>query len=373
MPARLIARTLILATGAYDRPIPFPGWTLPGVMTAGGVQSFLKTQGRPPGRRFLLAGTGPLQIAVAAGLVQAGAEVVAILEAARLAWRDVRHAAALWGQWGRLAEGWDYGRTLFAARVPLRLGWAIVEARGDSQVEEAVICRVDDAGQPLPGTSETLAVDTIAIGYGLIPSTELSRLLGCVHEFRPEQGGIVPRRDAEMQTSLPGVYAVGDGAGIGGAELAQIEGRIAALAAARHLGKLSEAAARHAIGREQPGLARQQRFARMLGELFTPGAGLYGLARDDTVVCRCEEVTLGEIRQAVAEGATSANEVKGLTRTGMGNCQGRICGELVARIIAAETTGQRGDAHAIESAGVFTARSPIHPLPLDALADYSSD
>ena len=231
--ARLIARTLILATGAYDRPIPFPGWTLPGVMTAGGVQSLLKTHGRPPGRRFLLAGTGPLQIAVAAGLVRAGAEVVAVLEATRLHWRDLRHAAALWGQWGRLAEGWDYGRSLFAARVPLRLGWAIVEARGVSQVEEAVICRVDDVGQPLPGTSETLAIDTIAIGYGLIPSTELSRLLGCVHEFRPEQGGYVPRRDAEMQTSLPGVYAVGDGAGIGGAELAQIEGRIAAFAAAR--------------------------------------------------------------------------------------------------------------------------------------------
>jgi len=373
VPARLVAHTLILATGAYDRPIPFPGWTLPGVMTAGGVQSFLKARRLSPGRRFLLAGTGPLQIAVAAGLVPAGAEVVGILEAKRLGLRDVCDAAALWRQWDRLAEGWDYGRTLFTARVPLRLGWAVVEARGDGQVEKAVICRVDDTGQPLPGTSETLSVDTIAIGYGLIPSTELSRLLGCVHEFRPDQGGTVPRRDAEMQTSLPGVYAVGDGAGIGGAELAQIEGHIAAFAAVGRLGKLSEAAARHAIDREQPGLARQQRFARMLGELFTPAAGLYGLARDDTVVCRCEEVTLGEIRQAVAEGATSANEVKGLTRTGMGNCQGRICGELVARIIAAEATSHVGDAGAIESAGVFTARSPIHPLPLDALADYRSD
>jgi len=347
-------------------------------MMAGGVQSFLKTQKLPPGRRFLLAGTGPLQFAVAAGLVQAGAEVVAILEAKRLRLRDVRHAAALWGHWGRVAEGWDAGRTLFAARVPLRLGWAVVEARGSGQVEEAVICQVDDTGQPLAGTSETVAVDTIAIGYGLIPSTELTRLLGCVHEFRPDQGGAVPRRDVEMQTSLAGVYAAGDGAGIGGADLAQIEGRIAACAAARRLGKLSEAAARHAIDREQSCLARQQRFARMLGGLFTPGAGLYGLATDDTVVCRCEEVTLGEIRHAVAEGATSANEVKGLTRAGMGNCQGRICGELVARIIAAETSSPGGDAGAIhagaiEAAGIFTARSPVHPLPLDALADYRSD
>jgi D-hydroxyproline dehydrogenase subunit alpha len=373
VPARLIARTLILATGAYDRPIPFPGWTLPGVMTAGGVQSFLKTQRLPPGRRFLLAGTGPLQIALAAGLVQTGAEVIAILEATRLRLRDVRHATALWGQWGRLAEGLDFGRALFAARVPLRLGWAVAEARGNGQVEEAVIYRVDDTGRPVPGTLETVAIDAIAVGYGLIPSTELSRLLGCVHEFRPEQGGTVPRRDAEMQTSLPGVYAAGDGAGIGGAELAQIEGRIAAFASARSLGKLSEAAAQHAIDREQPGLARQQRFARLLGALFTPGSGLYGLARDETVVCRCEEITLGEIRQAVAEGATSANEIKGLTRTGMGNCQGRVCGELVTRIIAAETGSRGGGAGAIEKSGIFTARAPIHPLPLDALADYTSD
>ena len=130
VPARLIARSLILATGAYDRPISFPGWTLPGVMTAGGVQSFLKTKRLPPCRRFLLAGTGPLQIAVAADLVKAGAEIVAILEVKRLGLRDVRHAAALWGQWDRLMEGWDFGRTLFAARVPLRLGWVVVEARG---------------------------------------------------------------------------------------------------------------------------------------------------------------------------------------------------------------------------------------------------
>jgi NADPH-dependent 2,4-dienoyl-CoA reductase/sulfur reductase-like enzyme len=213
-----------------------------------------------------------------------------------------------------------------------------------------------------------LSVDTIAIGYGLIPSTELSRLLGCVHEFRPDQGGYVPRRDAGMQASLPGVYAVGDGAGIGGAALAQIEGRIAAYAAARRLGKLSETAARHAIAWEQPGLARQQRFARALGALFTPGSGLFMLPGDDTIICRCEEVTLGEVRRAVREGAAGVNEVKGLTRTGMGNCQGRICGELIARIIATEAAGRADDTAAIQAAGCFTARPPLYPLPLRALA-----
>jgi len=363
-PARLIAQSLILAAGAYDRPIPFPGWTLPGVMTAGGVQAFIKGQRRVPGRRFLLSGTGPLQIAVAAGLVQAGAEVVAILEAARPEWRDVRHAAALWGQWPRLAEGLGYWRTLRAAGVPIRLGWSVIEARGREQVEEAVVCPLEEDGRPIMRSAETVAVDTIAIGYGLIPSTELSRLLGCAHEFAPERGGYIPQRDAEMRTSLPNVFAVGDGAGIGGAELAQIEGCIAAGAVARDLGRLSGGAAQAGgLGR----LARQRRFAAMLGALFTPAPGLYALARDDTIICRCEEVTLGDIRRAVADGATDANEVKGLTRAGMGACQGRICGELVARIIAAET-GRAGDPAAIRAAGCFTARPPIHPVSLAALA-----
>ena len=367
-PRRLVARTLILATGAYDRPIPFPGWTLPGVMTAGGIQAFLKGQGVLPGRRFLLSGTGPLQIAVAAGLIEAGAEVVAVLEGARLGWRAARHAAALWGQWDRLAEAWDYGRTLRAARVPMRLGWAVVAAHGKDQVEEAVICRVDDAWRPIRGSAQTVAVDAIGIGFGLMPSTELARLLGCAHDFEPGRGGYVPRRDALMQTSMPGVYAVGDGAGIGGAAMAQVEGRIAALAAAQRLGKLSERAAQAAILREQAGLARERRFAALLGALFTPGPGLYSLADDDTLICRCEEVTLGEIRGAIREGAADASAVKGLTRAGMGNCQGRICGELVARIIAAETAGNPCDLAAIRAAGAFTARPPIHPLPLEVLA-----
>jgi len=366
-PTRLTARALILATGAYDRPIPFPGWTLPGVMTAGGAQAFIKGQRRVPGRRFLLSGAGPLQIAVAAGLVQAGAEVVALLEASRPGLRDLCHAPALWGQWGRLAEAVGYARTLLAARAPFRLGWAVTEARGNEQVEEAVICRLDRDGRSITRRTETLAVDTIIIGYGLIPSTALSRQLGCAHEYRPDRGGYVPRRDAELRTSLRGVFAVGDGAGIGGAELAQIEGRIAGLAAARDLGRLSDGAAQAALRREQPDLARQRRFAAMLGALFTPLPGLYALADDATIICRCEEITLGDIRRAVAEGATDANEVKGLTRAGMGNCQGRVCGELVSRIIAAEA-GRAGEAVAIAAAGCFTARPPIHPLPLAALA-----
>jgi NADPH-dependent 2,4-dienoyl-CoA reductase/sulfur reductase-like enzyme len=368
-PHCLQAQALVLAAGAYDRPIPFPGWTLPGVITAGAAQILLKSQGVLPGQRILLSGTGPLQLAVAAQLTRYGADVVGVLEGASVGWRDVHHALAMWGQWARLREGWDYWRTLRRASVPFRLGWTAIEVRGDGKVQEAVMARLDDDWGLIYGSQQTVPVDTLIVGYGFIPSTELGRLLGCQHEFRPELGGYVPCRDDQMQTSLPRVFAVGDGAGIGGAELARLEGHVAGLAAVRQLGAVDEAAAQEATNRLQPALVREHRFARALGDLFTPGPGLYRLATDDTVICRCEEVRLREIRDAVAGGAQTANEVKGLTRSGMGNCQGRICGELVARAIASELGVLEGRPLDVETVGAFTARAPIHPLPLSALAE----
>lgn len=364
------ASVVILATGAYDRPVAFPGWSLPGVLTAGAAQTLLKNQRVLPGRRILLSGSGPLQLAVAAQLVRAGAEVIGMLEAATLDWRrGLHYAPAVWRQWSRLAEGWGYWRTLRRAGTPLRFGWAVIEARGEGQVEAGVIARLDDNGQPRPGTARTVAVDTIITGYGFIPATQLSRLAGCRHTYRPEQGGYVPDRDERLQTSCPGLYSVGDGAGIGGAQLARIEGRVAGLAAAVRLGHLPEAAGAQVIAGQQPALVRERRFAGLLHDLFAPRPGLFGLATDDTIICRCEEVRLADIRQAIRDGAVCASAVKGITRAGMGNCQGRICAELVARAIAAETTEPGDYAGRLAAAGAFTARSPIFPLPLATLAE----
>jgi NAD(P)H-nitrite reductase large subunit len=226
-----------------------------------------------------------------------------------------------------------------------------------------VIARLDNDWRPVPGSQQIVAVDSLVIGYGFVPSTELSRLPGCQLDFMPEQGGYVPRRDEEMKTSLPGVYAVGDGAGIGGAELAQVEGRIAGLAVARELGRLSENAAREAIARQQPILARERRFARMLGELFTPGPGLYTLAKDDTLLCRCEEVSKKEIQGAIAAGCNTVTWVKRMTRAGMGMCQGRICGCLVAQMIAQETGQDLGQVLP------DSVRPPVRPIPLRILEE----
>ena len=367
-PYRIHTQALILATGAYDRPIAFPGWTLPGVMTAGAVQTLLKSQKILPGKRFLVAGAGPLHWVVAAQLIKAGAEVVALLEATPSKHLlPLRHARALWGQWSRLQEGWDAWRVLRKAGVPIRFGWGVTRARGKQEVEAVDIAPLTENWSPLSEQIETVEVDTLVLGYGFLPNTQLTRLLGCEHIFAPRYGGWIPRRDEWMQTTLPKVFAVGDGAGVGGAALSRLEGTLAGLYAAHLLGKLSATDLQQKERTLRQRLQREQRFAAMLGDLFTPGPGLYTLADEATIICRCEEVRLGDIQQAQALGADTLNEIKGLTRAGMGNCQGRICGNLVAHTLVSGDARQQEKK--LRDLGMLSVRPPIHPLTVKTLAD----
>lgn len=369
VPRQLRAQTLILAPGAYDRPLAFPGWTLPGVLTAGAAQTLLKTQGQVPGQRIVLSGSGPLQLIVAAALVEAGAEVVAVLEGAAFSsLRRLRHLPAVWGQWSRLGEGLAAWRTLRQAGVPLHFGRAVVAAYGQEQVEAVEIAPLDAAWQPLPDGRETVAADTLIVSYGFLPQTQLTRLLDCKHHYDAGEGGWVPVRDETMQTSLPGVYAVGDGAGVGGAVQARLEGEIAGWAAAQRLGKVDPQTGRVQQARLQRAWRRERRFSRLLQELFTPRPGLYTLAQADTLVCRCEEVSLDELRQAWAQGARTLREIKGLTRLGMGNCQGRVCGDLAAHLLIGAETAPAAYEKQLAALGDLSVRPPIHPLKLSDLA-----
>jgi thioredoxin reductase len=364
--AYLQARAIILATGAYDRPVAFPGWTLPGVMTAGAAQALLKQQRILAGKNVLLAGTGPLQIVLAAELVRAGAKVVAVLEGSRFFAMAVRHAGALWGQWQRLREGLSSRLALLRAGVPFRAGWGVVAAHGRSQVESVTIARLDSEWRHIRGNEETLVCDTLCLGYGFTPANTLSRLLGANQEWRPELGGEVPLRHPDMQTSVPGVYAVGDGAGVGGGPLAMLEGEIAGVAAAAATGH-GAGTAEKTVQRLAPALARERRFQRMYAALFTPGPGLYEWCRDDTILCRCEEVTLADVRRTVSLGADSVNEVKAITRCGMGDCQGRMCGHLVAHSVARET------GRLLAEVGLFRPRPPVFPVPVTALGQLAEE
>ena len=353
---------LILAEGAYDRPMCFPGWTLPGVFTAGGALRMVKTERVLPGKKILLVGTGPLQLVLASELVRAGAEVVAILEAASStsAWK---YLTRFWGQWEFIKDAWHYLWELRRGKIPFLMSHAIIEARGEEEVKQAVYARVDQDWEPIPGTEKTVEVETICTGYGLIPSTRLSRLCGCEHRYDPYLRGWVPYHDENMETTAPGVFVAGDCAGVAGATVAMEEGRLAGIKASQKLGHITEEEAERRclpILKKLRGLIKLE---STLSGIFAIRRGIFARITDDTIICRCEEVTAGEIRQIISDGAISMSEVKRLTRVGMGNCQGRMCESTIGEMISMETK------RSMKDVGWFNPRPPIKPFPLGILAE----
>jgi len=357
----LIPQKLIIATGAYDRPIPFPGWTLPGVITAGAAQTLIKSQAVLPGQRVILAGSGPFLLPVAAQLISGGAEVVAILEASHPS-RWMRKLPSLWGQWERFGEALEYLKVIHSVDVPIHFGQTIVAAHGDGFLREVTIAELDAAWRPVPGTKRRLTTDVACIGFGFIPLTQLSRLCGCAHVYRSEAGGWVVAHDEFQRTSHPDVFVAGESTGISGADVAMAQGAIAGLCAAHDLGAISEAEALRRAAPYRQRLQRLRPFVTMLRTLFSPRCGLLEVITDETLICRCEEVTAGSIRGAIRNGADDVNAVKARTRVGMGLCQGRICERIVAEIIASET------GKPVDTVGAFTARPIIKPVGLAEIA-----
>jgi len=369
-PKWVHVRTLVIASGAYDTSVAFPGWTLPGVITSGAALILAKSQRVAPGQRALVAGSGPLLLPAAACLIKAGVELAGVYESTRLFPKGIRYAPILLGQWQRMREAVQYLSLLARTRVPYRTGWSILEARGSEQVEEALVAKVDPSGVPLEGSVRTERVDTVVCGFGLTPNTGLARMIGCKMEYQPNKGGWVPLRDPMLETSQRGVYAAGDGAGIGGAECARLEGRLAGTAVAVRTGHLGGAEAARALGRITPRLARARRYGEMFGELFPPKPGWSSLGRAETLLCRCEDVSLKDIRAAIADGARTIGEVKMITRVGMGNCQGRMCERPVAGAIL-QALGPQGASP--DSVGMYSIRPPLYPLPIGFFAEAGPD
>lgn len=357
-------RAIVVASGAHERVAPFPGWTLPGVFTAGGLQALLKSCDLAVGPRVVLAGTGPLLPVVAASLARHGVRVSAVLEANRLLRRALRRPLptliTLSGQPGRLAEAARASVSLGVRRSRLRTGWAVVAAHGQAQVQAATIARLDARSRPIPGTERMIECDAIGIHFGLVPATDLYQLLGAALEYRPDLGGQVPVLSATMQTSVPGVFGAGDGTGVGGAQLATLQGEIAGQAAAACAGGTGFPVGA-LTGRKRRALANAARFRGLYGELYGLPAGLDELIDASTLICRCENVSRADIDQALARGARTAASVKSLSRCGMGSCQGAMCGPVLASLVAAHPGEGR------DQRGPLTARPPLQPIPIASL------
>ncbi|MGY0233064.1 2Fe-2S iron-sulfur cluster-binding protein [Longispora urticae] len=381
------AAAVVLATGAYDRAVPFPGWDLPGVYTAGAAQALVKGQRVRPGARMLVGGTGPFLLPVAAGLLAAGVHLEGVLEANRIAGGWLRRPADLLRVPAKLAEAAHYNAVLARHGVLVRYGQAIVAVHGTDRVEAATVAKLRPDWTV--ASTRTVEVDAVAVGYGFTPQLELATALGCAvgqaldhtdgtagraagttgigtpdqtagstvartagrsaaRTAAPDSGQAFVRVDATQRTTVPGVYAAGELTGIGGAALSAAEGRLAGLAAAG-------AAPDPAATKQR---ATYTRFAAALDAVYPVKPGWRTWLDEDTLVCRCEEVTCGTLRAALADQVTGLRTLKLCTRAGLGWCQGRVCGRNVADLAGLPPADHRPIATPITLGDLASAKDP---------------
>ena len=345
---QLHASKIILATGAYDRSLPFPGWTSPGAMTPGAAQALLKGHGVLPGKCIVVSGTGPFLFPVATALAEAGAKVEIVEAHSPMRW--ILSLPALLLNPGKFAELFYYAQKIFAQRIPISFGGAVT--RFENGVAE--ISKVSSALSKL-SLKKSIASDVVASGWGFQPDVTLGGILGC-QEIFDRDGTVIFAVDRNQQSSVSNVWIAGEATGIGGADLALIEGEIAG---------------RSAVGKSAGVFRKFKRFrkkifAKALQRSYPVGAGWQSWLERETLICRCEEVSHAEICNSVVElGAESARTSKLFTRAGMGLCQGRVCARNVNDVVATHIGADISDAEKISAHN----RPIAAPLSLGLLGD----
>ncbi len=343
--------SLVIATGAYEAPPLFHGWTLPGVMTTGALQTALRSYGTFPQEPILVAGNGPLNFQVALELAEAGATVIGVVEAAEAPWTRPQAAAALVKAHPQLAlAGLGLIAKLRAKGIAIHWGQRIVSASGEDALKSMTLASVKN-----PSHTRSVSVGVLAHGDGFLPASELARLLGCAHDMRAGRATPQVRRQADGSTSRPRIFVVGEAGGFGGAFIAQAQGDLAGAAIARLHGK--------GTGPDPAALARlkrHQRFQEALWTLFAAPSPLLANVPDETILCRCEALSLGHLKAIVTEhDVRDVATLKRLSRAGMGRCQARYCGHHLPALVYQETNSEKQ---------FLTPQVPVRPVPLSALA-----
>jgi NADPH-dependent 2,4-dienoyl-CoA reductase/sulfur reductase-like enzyme len=339
---------LILATGAMDRIMPLPGWTLPGVTTLGGAQIALKHQGCAIGHRVAFLGAGPLLYLAAYQYAKAGATVAAVVTTAP--WLGLgANLLGMAAQAKTAAKGAYYLAKLKSWRVPLIAAATPSRILGTDSVSGLEVLA--------DGRLRTIHCDAVALGYGLKSESQLAELAGANFVFDRVQNQWLPQTDAQGRAiGRDGLYLAGDGAGIQGADAAELRGRIAAGAVLQDLGIPTK------DSDDFGALKRWHRFRIALEQAMPFPAQLAKDLPDATILCRCENIAAGEVRAAADQGLREINRVKAATRLGMGRCQGRVCGTAGAEVLAARL------GVSVDSVGRLRAQPPVKPVPIDALA-----
>jgi D-hydroxyproline dehydrogenase subunit alpha len=356
----LPADAIVLANGVREVAMPFPGWTTPGVMYAGGAQSLIKSQRTLPGRSVVVAGSGPLPIIVAAQILRAGGNIAGFAPLHPV----TAGAGNLTGLWcGReiVLEGLRYLATVMRARLPRFTGFVPIRALGTESLEGVVLARHDAEGRVKRGSEREVPCDALVINYGFAANSELAAMAGVRMRHEEAIGGWLPQADTYGQTSVPGIFVAGDVAGLRGALVAETEGRLIGAAAASAPASLIDPGFRRhwrkALARRRK-LCEFQKVVRAMLRLPRP---LWAIADDETIVCRCESVTLGDLRFAFAAGHLAPNTIKRSTRAAMGWCGGRTCLPMIAAL---------AELHAgAAPSQMMTARPLARPVALAALAN----
>lgn len=355
------ADQIIVACGAMERPVPFPGWILPGVMQAGAGQILFKSAGMVPDNGVVLAGSGPLLLLLAWQYLQAGVEIKGLLDVTPLG----NHLLAL-PKFPKallahryLTKGIGYQLDLKRAKVPVLTGVSDLHANGEDTLESITFHH--------RGKIKTIATELLLTHFGVIPHIALTQAADCSHKWDNNQQCWRPQHDEWGHTTIDGIIVAGDGAGINGARSAEHAGRLAGLAAAHALDKISHAERDRLALKDRKWMQADRHIRPFLEAYFRLPNTLLTTPDDETVVCRCEEITAGEIRQQVENGHDNSNQLKYFTRCGMGPCQGRQCSNAVAHIVAAAC------GKSIPETGLFRARPPVTPLTLKQLASMPRD
>ena len=350
---------LIVATGAYERGVPIPGWTLPGVMTTGAAQMLWRSYRRLAGKRILISGNGPLNLQVASELVAGGAEIAAVVEVAPVSPLKVfPHLLNMFVASPRLVvDGLKHRAKL--ARVRMIYGSVVnrIDKARRGLVAHVSRCPPNGAGE------RSFEVDAVCLGYGFEPSSEILRALGCRQRFDAARSHFATVVDDEGRTSVPHVFSLGDCTGLGGARVALAQGTIVGNAVAADLGHTYAAAAGD-VTQARRQLDRHRRFQQALWRFYAATRLNLELATPDTIVCRCEEITFGQIEAALVDGRPSIGELKRATRAGMGLCQGRYCGAILSQVLA------KRQGRNLDEDVRFAPRMPIKPVAIADIARW---
>jgi len=353
------AGAVLLATGAQERPTPFAGWTLPGVLTVGAAQIMLKTAGQIPSGPVWIAGSGPLPLLYAVQLLRAGGHIAGYLDTTPPGrWlKALRHLPRALRASADLLKGLGWKATLRKSGVPYVRAVTNVEAIGGERIE-ALRYRTGS------GAVTTVDAGLLLVHEGVVPGIHPVLSLGCDIVWNPAQDSFAPVVDEWGETSRENLFVAGDGAGIGGARAACLRGELAAVRIAARLGRLDGDAAQRIAYPLRRKLDHELSARPFLDALFQPRTAIFEPA-DDVVICRCEEVTAGEIRALASVGQPGPNQVKAASRAGMGPCQGRQCGYTVTRLLCSTQNRQPADV------GFFNIRPPLKPITLGELASLA--